>query len=339
MKPLIFLAVALLAGFVLANSMYTIDETEQAIITQFGRPVGEPVVDAGLHFRTPFIQDVNRIPKQILEWDGNREEMPTREKTFITVDTFGRWRIIDPLTYFLKFRDERRAQSRLEDILGSETLNAVAKHDLIELVRTTKDRTPTRDEALEELVEAAEASGGGSEIGVLKPIRKGRTTIEEEIEQAARATLAEFGIELLDIRFKRVNYSPSVVATIYERMISEREQIASRFRSEGEGEAARILGDKERDLDEIESEAYKQVQQIQGAADAKASEIYAAAYNQGPEAASLYEFLKTMETYKGAIGGDSTLVLSTDSDLFKFLKSANPEEVSAPPAAGPPVTR
>ncbi|CAN5455870.1 protease modulator HflC [soil metagenome] len=321
---LVFLAILLVAAFVGANSIYTIAETEQAIITQFGKPQGDPVTDAGLHFKIPFVQNVNRIPKLTLPWDGQRTEMPTRDKLYISIDTFGRWRIVNALEYFLKLRDERSAQSRLEDVLGSETRNVVAKHDLIELIRTTIDREPLRDEVLEELVEGSEASGITTEIGVLQPIRKGRTVIEDEIESAAREKLAEFGIDLLDIRFKRINYNPSVAEKIYERMISERQQIASRFRSEGEGEAARILGDKERDLDEIESEAYKAVQQIQGEADARATEIYAAAYDQGPEASALYEFRKSMDTYKSIIGRDTSLVLSTDSDLFKFLKSADP---------------
>ena len=220
------------------------------------------------------------------------------------------------LEYFRRLRDERSAQSRLDDILGSETRNAIAKHDLIEVIRTTKDRTPTVDESLEEL---AAVSGN---IGVLHSIRKGRKLIEQEIQTAARVKLAEFGIELLDVRFKRINYNPSVVEKIYERMISERTQIASRFRSEGEGEAAKILGGKERDLDVIESEAYRRVQEIRGAADAQATEIYALAYDQSPESRSLYEFLETMNTYRAVVDTDTTVVFSTRGDLFRFLNDA-----------------
>lgn len=322
------LAVLIVVFLVLSGAFYTVRETEQIIITQFGKPIGDPVVDAGLHFKIPFVQDVNRIDKRILEWDGQRSEMPTKDKLYISVDTFGRWRITDPLEYFLKLRDERSAISRLEDILGSETRSAIAKHDLIEVIRTDKNREPVRDETIEEFAEMTE---GSSTIGVLSPIRKGRRQIELEVQAAAESKLAEFGIALLDVRFKRINYNQSVVAKIYERMISERAQIASRFRSEGEGEAAKISGRKERDLSEIESEAYKRVQEIQGEADAKATEIYAAAYNQTPEAADLYEFVKTMETYREIIGGDSTLVLSTDSDLFRFLKSAGVSGVSSLP--------
>ncbi len=311
---------ALIALILLSGAAYTVPETQQVIITQFGRPVGDPIVNAGLHFKLPFIQEVNRIDKQILEWDGIRTEMPTKDKLYISVDTFGRWRITDPLQYFLKLSDERRAQSRLEDILGSETRNAIAKHNLIEVIRTTKDRVPTRDESI--LDEDRESS---SQIGLLHPISKGRKKIEEEIRSAARVKLAEFGIDLLDVRFKRINYNQSVVTKIYERMISERQQIASRFRSEGEGEAAKIIGSKERDLSEIASEAYKRIQEIRGEADARAMEIYAKAYDQSPEARDLYGFLKTMETYKAVLGSDTTLILSSGSELFRFLNRSSIE--------------
>ena len=321
MRPKLLLATVLVlaAGVLVAilNPAYCVKETQQIIITQFGKPVGEPITQAGLHFRIPFIQVVNRIDKQILEWDGQRTEMPTRDKLYISVDTFGRWRITQPLEYFRRLRDERSAQSRLDDILGSETRNAIAKHDLIEVIRTTKDREPTRDETL------TEAGEGATNIGVLHPILKGRKRIEQEIQSAAKAKLGEFGIELLDIRFKRINYNPSVVEKIYERMISERQQIASRFRSEGEGAAAKIIGNKDHDLNMIQSEAYQSVQQIRGPADAKATEIYAAAYDQTPEARQLYEFLKTMDTYKKIIGQDSILVFSTGGDLFRFLNDAS----------------
>lgn len=326
-KIMTALAVALvvIVFIVLSGAAYTVNETEQVIITQFGKPVGEPITDAGLHFKTPFVQEVNRIDKRILEWDGQRTEMPTKDKLYISVDTFGRWRITNPLEYFRRLRDERSAQSRLEDILGSETRNAIAKHDLIEVIRTTKGRVPTPDETLEGLQEASE------QIGVLHEITKGRKKIEEEIRTAARAKLAEFGIELLDVRFKRINYNPSVVEKIYERMISERQQIASRFRSEGEGEAAKILGTRERDLAEIESEAYKREQEIRGKADAMATEIYASAYAQTPEARDFYMFLKSMETYGSVLGPDTTLVLSTDSDLFRFLKEPSGERRPSSP--------
>ncbi|TWU23497.1 Modulator of FtsH protease HflC [Novipirellula galeiformis] len=305
----------LLSVFLLFNASYTVNETEQVIITQFGKPVGDPISDAGLHFKIPFIQEVTRIEKRFLEWDGRPNEMPTKDKTYIVVDTFGRWRIHDAKQFFLRLRDERGALSRLDDILGSETRNAIAKHELIEVIRTTKDRQPDRDAVL------VDAPGN---VGVLYPISKGRAKIEEEIFNKASEKLTDFGIELLDVRFKRINYNESVQQRIYDRMISERQQIAERFRSEGEGEAAKILGKKERDLLEIESEAYKRVQEIQGTADAKATEIYASAYNRSEDSVAFYEFIKTMETYEEMLAGDSTLILTTGSDIFKFLKHVNP---------------
>ncbi len=311
---------AVLAAIILAfSAAYTVQETEQVIITQFGKPVGDPVLEAGLHFKTPFIQTVNSLEKRFLEWDGRPNEMPTKDKTYIMVDTFGRWRISDAKQYFLRLRDERSARSRLNDILGSETRNAIAKHELIEVIRTTKDRKPERDESL------VDASALGA-IGVLYPIHDGRGVIEQEIFEKAAPKLLDFGIELLDVRFKRINYNESVRQRIYERMISERQQIAERFRSEGAGEAAKIIGEKEKDLLEIESEAYKRVEEIQGAADAEATEIYAAAYNQSPEAAEFYQFVKTMEVYQEALGQDTTVILSTDSDLFQLLKKMKPAE-------------
>jgi len=310
---LIALVLLAAAALLASGSYYTVPETEQVIVTQFGKPSEHPVTEAGLHWKRPFIQEVNRIPKQILEWDGARSEMPTRDKLYISVDIFARWRITRPLEYFRRLRDERSAQSRLDDILGSETRNAIAKHDLIEVIRTTKERKPERDETLVK---------SDDSIGVLHPIRKGRKLIEQEIKDTARTKLAEFGVELLDVRFKRINYNPSVVEKIYERMISERQQIASRFRSEGEGEAARILGNKERDLSVIESTAYKTVEQLRGAADAEATKIYAAAYSTSPEARALYEFVKTMDTYQKIIGPDDALVLSTSADPYRFLNDA-----------------
>ncbi len=307
------------AAFVLISSIYTVNEVEQVIITQFGKPVGEPVTTAGLKTKIPFIQQINPIDKRVLEWDGNPSDMPTKDKLYISVDLFARWRITDPLQYFLRLRDERSAQSRLDDILGSETRNAVAKHELIEIIRTTKDRVPLRDTLLTE----AERD---LNMGTLVPIQKGRKLVEQEIFAAASEKVQVFGIELLDIRFKRINYNESVRPKIYDRMISERRQIAERFLSEGNGEAARIRGNRVRDLNKIQSEAYRQVEEIRGLADAKATEIYASAYNRNAEAVAFYEFTRTLESYKFIIAENTTLVLSTDSDLFKFPKGMDPNE-------------
>src|SRR5678815_5609268 len=315
---------ALVLLIVLRTAFYTVKQTQQVIVTQFGKPVGDPVTDPGLHVKLPFVQEVHRIDKRFLEWDGQPVAIPTRDKTYIHVDTFARWRIDDPKTYFVRLKDERSAQSRLEDILGSETRNAIAKHDLIEIIRTDKDRKPVHDESLK--------SGpmGIGTIGVLQPITFGRLKIEGEIKKAAATKLKEFGIELLDLRLKRVNYNPDVLDRIYQRMISERRQIAQRFRSEGEGEAARIAGQKERDINEIQSTAYRRVQEIRGESDAKASEIYARAYTQNPQAAEFYNFLKSMETYRRVLTKESTLILSTDSDLFQLLKRSNAKPGTTP---------
>jgi membrane protease subunit HflC len=294
-------------AYVLMSSIYTVSEVEQMIITQFGKPVGKPVTSAGLKVKVPFIQEINPIDKRVLEWDGNPSDMPTKDKLYISVDLFARWRITDPLQYFLRLRDERSAQSRLDDILGSETRNAVAKHELIEIIRTTKDRVPLRDALLTE---------AERDMGSLVPIQKGRKQVEQEIFAAAAEKVRVFGIELLDIRFKRINYNESVRPKIYDRMISERRQIAERFLSEGNGEAARIRGNRVRDLNKIQSEAYRKVEEIRGVADARATEIYARAYNQSPEAVAFYEFTRTMQSYKSIIAENTTLLkgMSPDSD-------------------------
>lgn len=317
-KSIALLAVLAIGTYVAISSIYTVSEVEQVIITQFGKPVGAPVTSAGLKLKLPFIQDVNPIDKRILEWDGNPSDMPTKDKLYISVDLFARWRITEPLQYFLRLRDERSAQSRLDDILGSETRNAVAKHELIEIIRTTKDRVPLRDALL---------TNAEPDMGSLVPIQKGRKLVEQEIFAAAAEKVRVFGIELLDIRFKRINYNESVRPKIYDRMISERRQIAERFLSEGNGEAARIRGNRVRDLNKIQSEAYRQVEEIRGVADAKATEIYAKAYNQSPAAVAFYEFTRTMQSYRSIIADNTTLVLSTDSDLFKFLRGMSPGDV------------
>jgi membrane protease subunit HflC len=317
-KLIAVLAVLAIAAYAVMSSIYTVSEVEQAIITQFGEPVGAPVTAAGLKVKVPFIQDVNLMDKRVLEWDGNPSDMPTKDKLYVSVDLFARWKIVDPLQYFLRLHDERSAQSRLDDVLGSETRNAVAKHALIEIIRTTKDRVPLRDTL-------ATNAGRESDTGSLVPIQMGRHLVEQEIFAEAAEKVRVFGIELLDIRFKRINYNESVRPKIYDRMISERRQIAERFLSEGNGEAARIRGNRIRDLNKIESEAYRQVEEIRGAADAKATQIYAGAYNQSPEAVAFYEFTRTMQSYKSIIAENTTLVLSTSSDLFKFLKGMTPD--------------
>ena len=317
-------ALAMLAAVVILGCAYTVDQTQQVVVTQFGRPVGRPINSAdqpggaGLHFKIPFIQKVNSFDKRILEWDGLPSEMTTRDKLYVVVDTFARWRIADPLKYFQSLRDERSALSRLDDIIGSETRNVVARHDLIEVVRSDKGRTPEQDAALAE---------SGAAMGVLPPIQFGRKELEREIFAAAAQKVGIWGIELLDVRVKRINYKSGVIEKIYDRMMSERMQIAERFRSEGAGEAAKIEGRKDKDLQRIQSDAYRKVQEIKGDADAKASAIYAGAYTASPAAADFYTFQKTLDTYKASLGRDSTLILTTDSDLFRLLKKV---DVAAP---------
>jgi membrane protease subunit HflC len=317
MKSLITLILLGAAIIIISSSAYTVSETEQIFITEFGKPVGEPINaysgknQAGLHFKMPFIQTVNRIEKRILEWDGPATDMPTRDKLYITVDNFARWRITDPKTYFEKLRDERSALSRLNNIIGSATLDVIAKHDLIEVIRSEKDRKPERDETL--VTE-------NSTLGLLPPIRFGRGMLDDQILKAAQPKVKDWGIELLDVRFKRINYKSGVIEKIYARMSSERQQIADKFRSEGAGEAAKIIGRKERDLLEIESGAYRREQEIKGKADAAATGIYAAAYSSSPTAADFYQFTKTLETYQKTLGKDSTVILTSDSDLFRLFK-------------------
>jgi membrane protease subunit HflC len=304
----ILIAVVLLAT--IAGSAFTVHETKTVILTQFGRPVGQPISVAGLHWKLPFVQEINRIERRVLEWDGPVNEMPTKEKTYISVDAFARWRIADPTRYFVSVRDERSAQSRLDDIIGSEIRTAVALHDLIEVIRGDKART---------LREAADKNFAGT-AAALPAIQRGRREIERDILKASAPKVESLGIELLDVRFKRVNYNPQVLDRIFQRMMSERQQIAQRFRSDGEGEAARILGKRERDLREIESTAYRKVQEIQGSADAEATRIYAEAFNKSPQSVEFYGFAKTMETYRKILMGNTSLVLSTDSELFRLLK-------------------
>lgn len=314
--------VIIMAAF-LTGGAYTVKEYNQVVITQFGKPIGDPITAAGLHFKIPFIQKANRFDKRALEWDGAPNEMPTREKTYIVVDTFGRWKIADAKLYLESLQEERRAQSRINDILGSKTRGAVANHNLIEIVRTTKDRIPEVEDP--DLGDKDETGNDKLRIEnkkqvVWKPISKGRSLIEQEIYEKAKEELAPLGIELLDIRFKRFNYRPEVSRQIYTRMTTERQAIAMEYRAEGKGEGDRILGEMEKELKRIESEAYKQVETTKGDADAKATATYAAAYNKSKEAVEFYEFTKTMDLYRTALSSDTSVILSTKSDLFRFLK-------------------
>ena len=301
------LVILLVVGlFLAASSAYIVSETNQVVITQFGEPVGEPITDPGLHFKIPFIQTANMFEKRFLEWDGFPNQVPTRDRRFIWVDTYARWRITDPLLFFQRLRDERGAQSRLDDILDGETRNAVARHDLIEIVRTS-NREPA-DTAASELEEAE----------TLDPIVTGREQITREILGAAAAAVGELGIELLDLKFKRINYIADVQQDVFARMIAERQRIAEEFRSEGQGESARIQGERERDLAQIQSEAFRAAEEIRGTADAEAIDIYADAYGRD---AQFYAFTKSLETYERTMDPSTFFILGTDSELLRFLET------------------
>jgi membrane protease subunit HflC len=298
---------AILVTILLYSSVYALGETEQAIITQFGRPVGGVVSTAGLHVKLPLIQSVHRFEKRWLEYDGDPNEIPTRDKKYIWVDTYARWRIADALRFYQALRDERGAQSRLDDIVDGETRNAVASFDLIEIVRSSNRPFATTEELADVAAET------------MATITTGREKIGQRILERAAKITPEFGIELVDVRFKRINYTESVQQAVFQRMIAERKRIAERSRSEGQGRAAEIRGQKERDVLAASSVGYKSAQELKGKADAKATSIYARAYGRDP---GFYEFWKSMETLQTALDKDATVILSTDSELLKYLKES-----------------
>lgn len=297
--------------FILAyTSIFILDETQQAIITQFGKPVGQPRTQPGMNFKIPFIQKVQFFDKRYLEWDGDANQVPTKDKKFIFVDSYARWEITNPLQFFIRLRDEKSGQSRLDDILDGETRNAIAGHELLDIVRST-NRTP---EIAEEYME---------ELETLEDISVGRDKIEAMILRKANERTSDLGIRILDFRFKRMNYVEEVKNRVFERMISERNRIADQFRSEGQGEARKIEGNKERDLAKIQSEAVREAETIRGRADAEATAIYASAYNKNAQSRDLYTFLKSMETLEKSLDGNTSIILSTDNELYKYMKRAN----------------
>lgn len=301
---LIPVAIALIVGF---GSIFVLSETQQAIVTQFGKPVGEPRTAPGIHFKMPFVQKVQYFDKRFLAWDGDPNQVPTKDKKFIFVDTYARWQITDPLQFFIRLRDEKSAQSRLDDILDGETRNAIASNELLDIVRST-NREPEISESFMQELEKLDS------IGV------GRDKIEADILAKANERCADLGVRILDFRFKRVNYVEEVRQRVYDRMISERNRIADQFRSEGEGEARKIEGDKERDLAQIQSTAVRDAAIIRGKADAEATSIYASAYNKSPQARELYTFMKSMETLEKSLDAQTSIVLTTESELFRYLK-------------------
>ena len=290
----------------LYSAAFVVDETQQVIITRFGEPVGEAINEPGIRLKVPFIEVANYFDKRFLEWDGDANQVPTRDKRFIWVDSYARWRISEPLRFFERLRDELGAKSRLDDILDGETRNAVARHDLVEVVRSTNREVDAS------LLESEE------ETAILDAIERGRQEIRTAVLETAQARTADLGIELIDFQIKRINYVEEVQRDVFERMIAERNRIAERYRSEGEGEAARIRGERERELARIQSEAYRSAEELRGQADAEATETYAEAYNRD---ASFYAFMKSLETLEVTADSNSTLILSTDADLLEYLKA------------------
>ncbi len=304
-RQLISIVLGLIVLVLLGSSLYTVSETNQVIITRFGDPIGDPITEPGLKFKVPFIDTANVFEKRFLEWDGDPNQVPTRDRRFIFVDTYARWRITDPLLFYQRVTDERGAQLRLDDILDGETRNAVARHDLIEIVRTS-NREPVVTAGSDEVPE------------VLETITIGREEITQEILSAAAEAVGEYGIELLDLKFKRINYVPEVQQDVFARMIAERNRVAEEFRSEGLGESARIMGERERDLARIQSEAFRTAEELRGTADAEATAIYAAAYGRD---ASFYSFTKSLETYVRTMDPNTVLILGTDSELMRFFEN------------------
>lgn len=305
------LAVAAVVVMLIFSAAYVVDETEQVVVTQFGRIVGEPVKTPGLKFKVPFIQTANYFPKNLLEWDGDPGQIPTKDKTYIWVNTFARWKISDPIVYFQTVKDEFNGLKRLDEIIDPAMRNLISSFPLVESVRNTARPMDTFDAI----------TGGDGKSNEKRMVRYkvdlGRDEIARRIEVQAREKLSEFGIDVVDVKIKSINYIDSVRRSVYDRMIAERNQIAEKFRAEGKGEASKIRGEKEKELQVIKSEAYRTAQEEKGKADAKATKIYAQAYGADPE---FYAFLKTMELYKQTFEKDSTLILSTDSELMRYFK-------------------
>jgi membrane protease subunit HflC len=310
LKTILLIALIVIVLLVVSGLFYIVTETNQVIITQFGKPMGGAVTKPGIHLKVPLIQKANYFEKRWLEWDGDPNQIPTKDKKYIWVDTYARWRISNPLVFFQRVRDERGAHSRLDDIIDGETRNVVADFDLIEIVRSSNRP-----------FEQTEESAILERVGELGLVTSGRQKMSRLILQESQAIMPEFGIELRDVQIKRVNYVEEVQQKVFDRMIAERQRIASKYRSEGDGKSAEIRGQKEKELKRIQSGAYKTAQEIKGKADAEATRIYAQAYSPDPE---FYQFWKTLDTYRATLDASTWLILSTDSEFLKYLKSINP---------------
>ena len=306
-KSILITAIVIITLIGLNSSVFTVQEKDQVIITQFGKPVGEAITTPGMHFKLPLIQDANYFEKRVMEWNGDPNQVPTKDKKFIFVDTYARWQITDPLQFFKRLTNERGAQSRIDDILDGDTRDFIANNDIEETVRTS-NRIP----------ESSDTDIIGDSLA---KIYVGRDKIQQMILESANEQTADLGIEILDFRFKRINYVQEVQDQVYERMKSERFRIADKFRSEGQGEASRINGEKERELKNIQSIAFRDAEMIKGEADATAASIYAEAYNRSNQSRKLYGFLKSMETFEKTFDEKTSIFISTDSELYKYLKS------------------
>lgn len=307
LKIIISLVTIIFLLILIGQSLFIVKETEQVIITQFGKPVGQAVITPGLKFKTPFIQKTNYFDKRFLEWDGDPDQVPTKDKKYIFVDSYARWQITDPLQFFKRLTNERGAQTRIDDILDGETRDYVAANNLEEIVRTS-NRTPQSSDSISDVLDS------------LLFIYTGRVEIQKKIQESANKKASDLGIVILDFRFKRINYIEEVRLQVYERMKSERFRIADKFRSEGQGEASRINGEKERELKIIQSGAFRDAEEIKGKADAEAASIYASAYDRSSASRELYAFLKSMETFEKTFDNETSIILSTDSELYKYLK-------------------
>ncbi|MBR8537330.1 protease modulator HflC [Carboxylicivirga sediminis] len=307
-KTIIFIILGAIALFFFSQGAYIVNETEQVVVTQFGKPVGDAITTPGMKFKIPFIQTTHFFDKRYLEWDGDPNQVPTKDKKFIFVDTYARWQITDPLQFYKRMTNERSAYSRLDDILDGETRNFIAKHNIEEAVRSS-NRTPVSSGVVGEMI-------GDS----LMTISIGRDKIQEMIQKASNEQAKELGIAILDFRIKRINYVEEVQTQVYERMKSERYRIADKFKSEGQGEASRINGEKDRELKTIVSEAYKTAEEIKGKADAQAAAIYSAAYDKSAQSRQLYSFIKSMEAYEKTFDNQTHIILSTDSEFYKYLR-------------------
>lgn len=309
MKAAIGFGVAGLVALAAWTGTYTLDETQQAVITRFGEPIGETVSRPGLHLKLPIADRVNRFDKRWLEWSGDPNQIPTKDKKYIWVATFARWRIADPLLFFQRMRDERTALSRIDDIIDGETRNTIATYDLIEAVRAT-NRDFGEDEFFRDDRPRSQ-----------EKVEVGRDHLTRRVLEKASPSLRNLGVELVDVQFKRINYVDEVQVKVFERMISERRRIAERFRSEGQGESAEIRGKKERELKAIRSDAFRRTQELKGKADAAASRIYAEAYGKDPE---FYAFYRSLDTLRLTVDGQTSMLLGTESELYRHLGSSRP---------------